>query len=196
MKNKRVISAACVIFAGVLWGLMGIFVRYFEKIELNSMTIVGIRVSVTAVILGILLLIYDRKLFCIRLRDCWCFIGTGMVSIIMFSFCYFTTMTYTSLSVAAVLLYTEPIMVMLMAAVLFKEKLTIKSGIAAMIAFIGCFFVAGIIGEAQSISAKALITGLLSAFGYGLYSIFGRYALNKSYHPLTIAFSACRICLA
>ncbi len=188
MKNKRVFSAFCVILAGVLWGLMGIFVRHFEALELTSMTIVGIRVTVTAVILGIALLIYDRRLFQVRFKDCWCFVGTGMVSIIMFSFCYFTTMTYTSLSVAAVLLYTEPIMVMLMAAVLFREKLSVRSGIAAALAFLGCFFVAGIIGEAQELPVKALITGLLSAFGYGLYSIFGRYALNKGYHPLTIAF--------
>jgi len=188
MKNKSVFCAFCVIMAGVLWGMMGIFVRYFEKIGLDSMTIVGIRVTVTAAILGIVLLIYSPKLFCIKFKDCWCFIGTGMVSIVMFSFCYFTTMTFTSLSVAAVLLYTEPIMVMLMAAVLFKEKLTAKSGFAALLAFMGCFFVAGIIGEAQSVPPKALLTGLLSALGYGLYSIFGRYALNKGYHPLTIAF--------
>ncbi|MBR4078897.1 MAG: DMT family transporter, partial [Christensenellaceae bacterium] len=45
-----------------------------------------------------------------------------------------------------------------------------------------------IIGNAQALPINALVTGLLSAFGYGLYSIFGRYALNKGYHPLTIAF--------
>lgn len=188
MKNNGTTSALFVILAGVLWGLMGIFVRYFNALGLSSMTVVAIRAITTALILGVVLLIKDRRLFRIRLKDCWCFIGTGMVSIIFFNFCYFSAMNYTSLSVAAVLLYTEPIMVMFMAALLFKEKLGLRNIIACALAFAGCVFVAGIVGSAPAISGKALLFGLLSAFGYGLYSIFGRFALNKGYQPLTIAF--------
>ena len=188
MKEKRMRSAFFVLLSGALWGLMGIFVRYFSALGLSSMSIVSIRVITTALILGIVLLIKDRDLFRIKLKDCWCFLGTGLFSIIFFNFCYFSAMNHTSLSVAAVLLYTEPIMVMLMAALLFREKLGWRSAAACGLAFIGCVFVAGIIGGAETVSPKALIFGLLSAFGYGLYSIFGRYALNKGYAPLTIAF--------
>lgn len=177
-----------VILAGALWGLMGIFVRYFTARGFSSMSVVAIRVITTAVILGVILLCMDRTLFRIRFKDCWCFLGTGLLSIIFFNYCYFSAMNVTSLSVAAVLLYTEPIMVMFLAAILFREKLGIRNIFACLLAFAGCVFVTGIIGETQPISAAALIYGLLSAFGYGLYSIFGRYALNKGYKPLTIAF--------
>ena len=41
------------------------------------------------------------------------------------------------------------------------------------------------IGSAASLSPVVIVTGLMSAVGYGLYSIFGTFALRK-YQPLTV----------
>ena len=89
-----------------------------------------------------------------------------------------------SLSVAAILLYTSPIWVMLMSAVCFREKITRRKLLCAAMAFGGCVLVSGI-GSAASLSPMVIVTGLLSAVGYGLYSIFGTFALRK-YQPLTV----------
>ena len=53
-------------------------------------------------------------------------------------------------------------------------------------AFLGCFLVSGLIGSGKGIPGKALLTGILSAIGYGLYSIFGEIAIRKGYKSLTI----------
>jgi drug/metabolite transporter (DMT)-like permease len=141
------------------------------------------------------LLLFNRKLLHISLRHIWCFVGTGFISIVMFSYCYFRTIETTSLSAAAVLLYTAPFMVMVMSAVLFRERLTVLKLIACVLAFGGCILVTGIIGSGEKLPAAAIVTGLLSALGYALYSIFGRIALNYGYNPLTITaytfFFAC-----
>lgn len=177
---------ACIILAGTLWGLMGIFVRTLNAAGLDSMEVVFVRSLITVILMAAFLFFYNRKLLKIRLRDLWCFLGTGLVSILMFTYCYFRTMQTTSLSVAAVLLYTAPIMVMLMSVFLFKEKLTLPKIIACALAFSGCVFVAGIFGNTETVSASGIFTGLLSGLGYALYSIFSRYALNRGYHSLTI----------
>ena len=57
---------------------------------------------------AILIFIKDKNLFKIKLRDLWCFAGTGLLSIVFFNLCYFKEITITSLSVAAILLYTAP----------------------------------------------------------------------------------------
>lgn len=94
----------------------------------------------------------------------------------------------TSLSVAAVLLYTAPAIVMLLSCILFKESLT-KIKIVSLIAtFIGCVFVTGVIGSGESLSAPGILIGLGAGFGYALYSIFSRYALERGYHSFTISF--------
>lgn len=179
------LSSLAVILAGILWGTMGLFVRYLTAAGFSLMQIAFMRVLVTLIILGVYIILRNRKALKIKLRDLWCFFGTGILSVLFFSYCYYTTITLTSLSVAAILLYTSPIFVMLMSVIFFKEKLTAKKLLALALAFCGCFLVSGIGGN---LSAAGVLFGLGSGFGYALYSIFSRFAVNKGYKPLTITF--------
>ena len=186
MNNKKFLGPVLVIAAGVLWGLMGLFVRNLDSYGITSMQIVALRAVFTALIMAVVTLIYDRKLFRIKLRDWWCFFGTGICSIVFFNFCYFRTITLTSLSAAAILLYTAPVMVMIMSVFLFKEKLTVTKIIAAAVAFAGCMLVTGAADGSLALNATGILTGLGSAFGYALYTIFGEYALKRGYNSITI----------
>ncbi len=186
MKNNKYVGSVLVITAGMLWGLMGLFVRNLDKYGITSMQIVALRAVFTALMMWVVTLVYDHKLFKIKLRDCWCFLGTGICSILFFNFCYFRTITLTSLSAAAVLLYTAPIMVMVMSVFLFKEKLTVTKMIAAVIAFAGCALVTGATDGRLALNAIGVLTGIGSAFGYALYTIFGEYALKRGYNSITI----------
>lgn len=187
--NKKVnFSAAYVLLAGILWGFMGVLVRTLNAVGLGSMEISFVRAFVTFAVMLAGLLLFDREALKIKLKDVWCFIGTGAFSVAFFNFCYFKTMTYTSLSVAAVLLYTAPAFVMLMSAVLFKEKLSKRKLLALLLAFLGCAFVSGIVGGAGALSGIGILYGLGAGLGYALYSIFGRYALIRGYRSVTISF--------
>lgn len=187
-RSKSLTGTLLVIASGILWGLMGIFVRSLGALGFSSMQIVSLRVTIAVIILAIVLAVKDRRLFRIRLKDIWCFIGTGICSIAFFSFCYFTTIELTSLSAAAILLYTAPIMVTVMAAILFKEKITAGKITAVLAAVSGCALVTGVFGGGFSVSGIGILTGLGSAFGYALYSIFGRYAINRGYGSMTVTF--------
>ncbi len=182
------LSAIYVLLAGILWGFMGVLVRTLNEQGLGSMEICFLRGAVTFVVMLGGLLVLNRKALVIRWKDVWCFIGTGAFSVAFFNFCYFKTMTLTSLSVAAVLLYTAPAFVMLMSAFLFKEKLSGRKLLALLFAFLGCAFVSGIAGGRGTLSAVGILYGLGAGFGYALYSIFGRYALIKGYGSVTISF--------
>lgn len=181
-------AGICILLAGILWGSMGLFVRGLNAGGFESLEIVEIRVLVSSILMGLSLIVYDKSLFKIKLKDLWCFIGTGVFSLTFFNVCYFKTILITSMSVAAILLYTAPIIVVLLSAVFFKEKIT-KVKIAAMIlAFTGCFFVTGIVGNSIVISFKGILLGLGSGLGYALYSIFSRFALERGYKSMTISF--------
>ena len=109
-----------ILTAGILWGCMGLFVRPFNEMGLTTWDIVFLRAILTTVFMAVVLLIKDKRLFKIRLKDIWCFFGTGIVSIVFFNMCYFKEITVTSLSVAAILLYTAPAFVMIISAICFK----------------------------------------------------------------------------
>lgn len=180
------LAVLLVVIAGTLWGIIGYFVRAFLELGLSSMQIVSIRMVISAVLFSLFALIFNRKLFKIKLKDLWCFLGSGIVSVAFFSFCYFKAIEYSSLSVASILLYTAPIFVMLFSALLFKEKLTALKIVSVALAFMGCLFVTGVISNGGNITLASVLYGLGSGVCYALYSIFSRFALDRNYSPLTI----------
>jgi drug/metabolite transporter (DMT)-like permease len=103
-----------------------------------------------------------------------------------FNICYFRLITVSSLSVAAVMLYTAPAFVMGLSALLFKEKITKMKIFAVILTVVGCAFVTGIVGSPVKLSLEAILLGLGAGVGYALYSIFSRYALLRGYHNFTI----------
>lgn len=187
-KNSGAAKASgAILLAGSLWGSIGLFVRALAGTGLSSLQLVFLRSVVTAVGLFFYLLLFRREALKIKWKDIWVFLGTGILSILFFSVCYFSTIQMASLSVAAVLLYTSPVFVMLLSLVFFREKLTGKKILALCCCLSGCALVSGILG-AGGLSLPALITGLLSGLGYSLYSIFGKFAVQKGYGALTTTF--------
>lgn len=177
-----------VLLAGILWGMMGIYVRRLNAAGFTTIEIVAVRSVVTALLLFLVLFFYNREMLKICIRDIWCFAGTGILSIVFFNYCYFKAITMTSLSVAAVLLYTAPAIVMILSAVFFHEKITTVKLISLVATFIGCVLVTGLVGSTESLNAAGILVGLGAGLGYALYSIFSRFALERGYHSLTISF--------
>ncbi len=182
------ISSILILVAGILWGSMGLFVRKLNALGLVSMEIVGLRASVTTVVMFLFLLFFKRKLLKIHLKDIWCFLGTGICSIVFFNYCYFKAITLTSLSVAAILLYTAPAIVMVFSYFMFGEKFTKRKLLSLVMTFVGCILVTGILNDTGEISISGILVGLGAGLGYALYSIFSRYALERGYQSLTITF--------
>lgn len=185
---KNYIGECSVIGAGVLWGIISIFVRQLSAVGLDSLQIMFLRGSIAAVVLFFWLLIRSREALRIRLRDLWCFVGTGIISLTFFSWCYITTIKASEASIAVVLLYTSPIFVMLFSAVCFREKITVRKLIALVMTFCGSVLVAGLAGGGHALTPKVFLIGIGAGLGYALYSIFGRFAIRRGYGSLTITF--------
>lgn len=175
-----------IIAAASLWGLIGLFVKILSAQGFSSMQIVALRSLASAMCITAVLCKLGKEYFCVRWQDLWLFIGTGILSLTFFNYCYFNCINASSLAAAALLLYTAPIFVMLMSLVLFHERFTITKGIALLTTFIGCALITGILNTAADFSFTALLYGLGSGIGYALYSIFGKFAVRK-YSSATIS---------
>ena len=185
MKNKALFS---VLAAGTFWGTMGFFARSLYATGFGPLEVAQTRITTGLLFVGLYILLFNRNLFRVKWKDIWCFLGTGIVSLLLFSTCYFSALNYTSLAVAAILLYTAPFFVMLLSLVLFKERMTGKKVFALLLAFAGCVLVSGIFTAGGTFTAGGLALGICAGFGYALYSIFSRYAIQRGYHPMTITF--------
>ncbi len=177
-----------VIFAAALWGIIGIFSKSLTALGFDATQIVFVRAFGATLFLGIYIGLTNRKHLVIVLKDSLYFVGTGIVSFVFFNWCYFNAIEQTSLSIAAILLYTAPTIVTFLSVMLFKEKMTNRKWISLILTFTGCLLVTVFSGVGGiNLSGTGILLGLGSGFGYALYSIFGRYALKK-YTVLTVTF--------
>ena len=188
MERKTLTSYICVIFAATCWGTTGMANRFLTPLGLSQTQILFIRVFLAAVFLGAFLLVRDRGAFRIHWKDLWLFFGTGVCSLMFFGISYFNAMQEMTLSIAVVLLYTAPIFVVILSAILFKERITAVKVLALALIILGALCTTGLIQGGGAVSVRGLLFGICSGLGYALYSIFSRYALNRGYSSLAISF--------
>lgn len=184
---KKYLPHFCVLAAGILWGLIGLMNRRLAAAGLSVGSIVLIRNLGSMLLLGLIFLLMDPKIFRIRARHIPIFLGTGVVSVLFFTLCYFSCQKLCSLAAAAVLLYTSPAFVVVLSAILWKDRITGKKLLALLLAFLGATFVTGLWSGGAAVTLRGALLGVASGLFYGLYSIFGRYAL-RHYKPFTVTF--------
>ncbi|KXH81750.1 DMT family transporter [Sporosarcina sp. HYO08] len=174
------------IAGAVCWGLIGLLIAPLYARGFTAWDVVAIRAIFTFLILILLMVLFYRDQLQTRLKDHLFFAGSGIFSIALFNFFYFEVFSRSSLSLAVTLLYTGPLFVTILSWLFFKESLTIRKGIALVLAITGCAFVVGLLPSGQeSIPLTTLLMGVLSGFCYALYSIFSK-PVTKRYSALTI----------
>lgn len=176
----------CILAGGAIWGSIGIFVRLLAGSGLNSWEVVACRGVGATLIFALAMYLTDPKLFKIKAKDIWIFFAAGFVSHAGFNFCNFSCITLSSLAVAALLMYTAPIFVMLLSVVFLGEKLTVTKLLALITTFIGCALITGVLEENVKIDMAVLGFGIASGLGYALFSFFSKIALNRHYEAITV----------
>lgn len=179
-------SVLFILAAGILWGCMGLFVRVLESFGFSALQTVSIRLVISAAAFFITGTIKGKDCLKIKLRDVPLLFCTGFFGIMLMAVTYFLSITYSSLSVAAILLYTAPAFVMVASLFLFREKFGKIKCFALISALTGILLVSGILDGNANLTAAGIIFGLLSGITYGSYSIFGTYALKK-YDSYTVS---------
>lgn len=176
------------VLAGVCWGLTGLCNRFITPAGFSQSQIMFVRSFLPLVVLFLYLLVFNRAAFKIKLKDLWCFLGSGLLSLTMFGLAYMNAMQEMSLSMAVVLLYTSPVFVILLSAPLFKERITPAKIVALVLVIVGAVCTTGVITGSLTITPRGLLFGIISGLGYGLYSIFSRFAFQRGYSSMTVTF--------
>ena len=176
---------AGILAAAALWGIIGVWTRTLMSAGLSPTSIVVVRNFGGMLLLLLVFAIRDRSVFRVKREHLKYFFGTGIVSVLLFTVCYFSCQKLCSLAVASILLYTAPSFVVILSAILWKEPVTKKKLLALVLTLIGCACVCGIFAGGLTVTLTGILLGLGAGFFYALYSIFGRYALAH-YDSMTV----------
>lgn len=180
-------ASACILAAGVLWGIVGVWTRNMAAGGLSPWSIVVIRNWGGLAVLTIYCLLRDRGVFHVAPRHLKYFFGTGVVSVLLYTLCYYSGQQISSLAVATILMYTSPAFVVLLAALVRKEPVTRKKVTALGLTFVGCALTCGLLSGGLTATPLGVALGLGSGFFYALYSIFAPAALAH-YTPMAVTY--------
>ncbi len=172
-----------IILAGILWGTSGIFVRYLAPYGFTSLQMTFFRSIVSCVCMSLFILIHNKNLFKVSLKELLLFAGSG-ISFFLTASCYFYSMQATSISTAVVLMYTAPIFVMIYSVMFLNEKLTPIKTLAVITMIAGCSLVSGIIGGLK-FNGVGIIAGFMSGIAYSSYNILTKIQMKNNSNPIS-----------
>lgn len=194
-KSSDGIALISLLSAGILWGFMSVLVKWMTSCGLTLQQMVLTRSLFAAIMLGGYLAVRNHRKLEISIKDIWMFTGTGILSLFCFNLCYFHVIAHGYAAIGGVLLYTSPVFIIMLSALLFKERFTAPKIAGLILTLLGCFLVSGIWGSGQRLPLNILLFGIASGFFYALYSIFGKLAMAR-YDALTITFYTFVFCAA
>ncbi len=173
--------------AAVLIGSLNLFSKNLLEAGFTPLDVSICREGVTAAVFFVILLLTDRSAFRIRLRDLWIFVLFALFNVLS-NFFLFNAQDLIPLGTAAVLELTNPYFIMIFAFFLFGDKVTKRKLLAAVIEFLGCIFIIGVMEDPGSISAMGVIFGLLSGVTLAAFTLGSRCVEKLNYSENTTMF--------
>lgn len=181
-----------VLAAAVLWGTLGIWARLAYEGNARPNDVVFFR-ALIAFLVALWAVRGKGDLLRAARSRALLLAAYGTVSVGLFYLSYFWAVRLLPVAVAAVLLYTAPVFVALMARLFLGEALTAPRLVALVVALAGVALISGLGGgtgaaagpgadggggPAPAVPPLGLLAGLLAGFTYATYTIFGKIAVR------------------
>ena len=171
-----------------MFGSSGIFVRTLTQNGIDSTTLLFLRFSIAIIPILIAILLTDKKLLKVNLRDIPLFIVCS-ICIVGLNLCYNESMNSIPLSLAATLLSIAPIFVLIFAYVVFREKITRRKFVCMILAIAGCMLMTGVLeSNIANISIYGIILGVGTGVFWAIYLMASKKSIEQGNHTFTILF--------
>jgi DME family drug/metabolite transporter len=176
LTEDRILGTLAVVAAATIWGTLGLFAKILYAQGVSFESLVAVRASVGWLAVMVFVLTTGKtKSLRVSGRDLAFLAPLGLVGIGLFYLLYFYTVGESTVGTAAILLYSSPAFVVVLACLFLDEALNAAKVLALFLTAGGIFLVAGAYDPSNlEVTPTVLLTGLLSGLTYGLYSIFGR----------------------
>ncbi len=176
--NKLKLSLSMLIF-----GTIGIFVKY---IPLTSSTIAMARGYMgAAFLLFVMLLLGKRVSISAIKKNALALVLSGAAIGINWIF-LFEAYNYTSIAVATLCYYMEPVLLIILTPFVLKQKLSVKKILCVPIALVGMVLVSGVLSAKQEVSLVGVALGLAAAVFYTSVVLTNRFLKDISAYDSTL----------
>ena len=173
---------ALVLLAASLWATLGVVYNFLARsYGLPPLAVAGLRAGLGGLILLAGLLALRRSWLRVNRRAVRVIVLYGVFGIAIFYAAYINAILSVGVAVAAVLLYTAPAWVAVIAWRFLGERLTRIHLLALALTLTGCALVAQVYRpELLRLNALGIAWGLLSGLSYGLWSVFNKVGVRHT----------------
>ncbi|MFD3155493.1 DMT family transporter [Haloimpatiens sp. FM7330] len=192
MEDSKKVTEGYLLVAlcGTCWGLMGVLTKKLDLLGFDEFSVAALRPTVAVAFYLLYTLIKEPKYLKTSVKGLLFFMLYGIVTLdgMFISFTY--AVKYSSIATASVLLFTNPIFVMIMSRFLFHEKFTKKKIMALVLSIAGCLLVVRAYNvEAFKLSFWGIIFGVISGFTVDLQNVLGKIGANKYHYKTHLVYS-------
>ena len=174
--RDRLLGALAVAAAASMWGSLGFLAKLLYAQGVSFEALVAFRAFFGWIaVAGFVLATRSVGTLKVGRQDLLFLFFMGLFGVAGFYLFYFYTVRESTIGTAAILLYSFPAMVVILARLFLGESLTQPKILALVMTVGGIFLVAGAYDPTNlEVSLLVLATGLLAALTFGLYPIFGK----------------------
>ena len=178
------------ILAGIMWGSVGVFVRFLTAGGLDNGTIVCTRMLVSAFVLGLFILIKDRNLFRFPKKAIPMLLIGAIIGAAYMNVMYNIAILQLHLALSSVLLGMFALWAVFLGAIFFKEKITKRKVFCVCVALFGVVLVSGTLEQTNisNVTLLGVVIGLTAALMYAINGVTTRVMGNWGMSALTINF--------
>ena len=153
----------------------------------KEMDIAFIRLVVATVVLFIIILIRSRGSLKINKKDILFLILFGVFKYLM-DYTFYLSISMCTVSLASLLQNTAPYFVMVVAFILFKEKVSKMTLVSVMMGSFGCILMSGKALLSTNLEPMGIVYALASAFCLAMFIIGSDKSYKKGYSAVTYLF--------
>lgn len=183
---NRILGILYIVISAAAFGTLAIFGRYAYASGLDIFTLLFLRFTIAALLMGGLLALRREPLprgsVLVRLA------GMGGIGYVAQSFCYLTAIKYASAGLVALLLYLYPAIVALLSVLFLKEKITRLKVAALLAALTGTALTVG----PQGGQWQGVLLAFSAAGIYSVYIIVGAGVMKQvsAFQSSTVIFAS------
>jgi DME family drug/metabolite transporter len=177
MKKDKVDSAILIVLiAGIFWSFGALVVRFIEDARSVPWQYLFFRGSTIFVLINIYLFIKEGKSFTKNYKKIGASGMIGGISLGIAMMCFIWSITHTTAAITLLMLAAMPFMTAILGYIFLKEKVSKTTFTAIIIAAIGIGFMAFTSQQIGTLFGLAI--GLLSSFGFSIFSVSLRWRKN------------------
>lgn len=171
--NAKLKGTICGVVAAISYGTNPLGALSLYADGMNAVSVLFYRYTLAAIMLGIIMLA-ERKSFSLTKRE------LGIISVLGVLFasssqCLYFSFNYMDAGIASTILFVYPVMVAMIMAVMFHERITLTTCLSILLALLGiALLYKG--GDGVTLSTMGVVLVLISSLTYAVYIVI----VNKS----------------